>query len=214
MKRKFSRSLIALLGIALYAVAPAQAALGRATADFDNARPNRGETPYGRLVADSLRAAANADAALISAETLKSGTLKAGAIEQADVDALLSYGDDEVVTVNVTGAKLRDAFEQAVREYPTGFSGFLHGANISVTFTGQGGPPRVTSVRVNGRELGAGDSVRIAMPVGLANNAGYSKFWDGRSAARSNTKVRQAVANYITQRREVSPDATSRVAPR
>ena len=141
MKRTLIQAAVALLG-AVLCIVPSQAA-GRATADFDNLRPNKGETAFGRLVADSARAAANADLALINAGSLKSGTLKAGNVEAGQIDALLAY-DDEVVTVTVSGAKLREALEQAVREYPTGDKGFLHGAGLSVSF-GQGAPPRVMS---------------------------------------------------------------------
>ncbi len=211
MKPTFYRAFVALLAVALW-MAPAQAA-GRATADFDNARPNKGETAFGRLVADSVRAAANADLALINAGSLKAGTLKAGAIEPAQIDALLAY-DDEVVTVTVSGAKLREALEQAVREYPTGDKAFLHGAGLSVNF-GQGAPPRVTSLRVNGRDVAPTDTLRVAMPKGLANGAdGYFKFWDGRSAAPSGTKVSQAMMNFVTKSKTVSPDPNARIAPR
>ena len=215
MTRIFSRYFSVVLGLALLAAAPAHAALGRATADFDNARPNKGETAFGRLVADSLRGATGADLALINAGALKSGVLKAGSIEQAQIDALLAFGDDDVVTVNVSGAQLRSALENAVREYPTGDVAFLHGAGLSVTFSGQGAPPRISSLRVNGREVNAGDTFRVAMPISLANGAdGYFKFWSGQNAPRAGVKVRQAVANFIAQRREVSPDSNPRIAPR
>jgi len=215
MTRTFFRFLPAVLGMALLMATPAHAALGRATADFDNARPNKGETAFGRLVADSLRGATGADLALINAGALKAGSLKSGAVEQAQIDALLAFGDDDVVTVTISGTQLRAALENAVREYPTGDVAFLHGAGLSVTFSGQGGPPRILSLRVNGRDVNPGDNFRVAMPVSLANGAdGYFKFWNGQNAPRAGVKVRQAVANFIAQRREVSPDTNPRIAPR
>lgn len=211
MKCSFSRTAFALLGLVLSTVS-LQAA-GHATADFDNARPNKGETAFGRLVADSARAAVNADLALVNAGSLKAGSLKAGNVEQAQIDALLAY-DDEVVIVTVSGAKLREALEQAVREYPTGDNGFLHGAGLSASFA-QGAPPRIQSLRVNGRDVAPNDTFRVAMPKGLANGAdGYFKFWDGRSAVPSGTKVSRAIMNFITQSKNVSPDPTARIAPR
>lgn len=214
MKTKFLRTFWLCLGLACaLGMVPAQAALGRASADFDNDRPNKSETAWGRLVTDSMRAAAGSDVALINAGALRRGTLRAGDVEQPAIDALLNFGDDDVVTLTVTGAQLREALERAVREYPTGDVAFLHGSGLNVAFKGQGGPPRVVSVNVNGREVGAQDTIRVAMPVSLANDA-YFNVWNGQQRKSAGVKVRQAVANLVTQRRTVSPDPTSRIAPR
>lgn len=192
---------------------PSQAALGRATADFDNEKPNKSETAWGRFVADGLRVTAGSDLALINAGALRSGKLRAGAIEQEAIDALLNFGDDDIVTLTVTGAQLREALERAVREYPTSDVAFLHGSGLSVSFNGRGGPPRIVSLRVGSREVGAGDSLRVAMPVSLANDA-YFNIWSNVQRQSARVKVRQAVANYITQRKTVSPEAAARIAPR
>ena len=192
---------------------PAWAALGRATADFDNARPNKSETAFGRLTADSIKAATGADAAVVNAGALKSGTLRAGDIEQAAIDALLKYGDDDVVTVTVTGAQLREAFERAVREYPTGDDAFLHASGLTVTFNGNGGPPRVASLKLNGRDVAAGDTIRLAMTASLANDT-YFKVFNGLRSQPANVKVRGALANTISRLRTVSPDNTPRVSAR
>jgi hypothetical protein len=208
MKRVLSWALVFFVTF----MAPSWAA-GRATAEFDNARPEKSETAWGRLVADSLRAASNADAALINAGALKRGSLKAGEVEQGAIDALLHFGDDDVVTLTLTGAQLREAFERAVREYPTADVAFLHAAGLNVEFKATGAPPRILSLRVNGRDVGAGDTVRVAMPVSLANDA-YFNVWSGAKSQSAKTKVRQAVANYIAQRKTVSPETTARVMTR
>src|SRR5690606_19483026 len=77
------------------------APVGRATAEIENARPERGETAFGRLAADALRAAANSDIALVNAGALRRGKINAGPVEQADIDALLSFNADEVVTITI-----------------------------------------------------------------------------------------------------------------
>lgn len=217
MKLFFGRTLqvglVLACAFALLGALPVQAALGRATADFDNQRPNKSETAWGRLVADGLRAAAGSDVALINAGALRSGTLQAGDVEQAAIDALLNFGDDDVVTLTVTGAQLREALERAVREYPTADVAFLHGSGLNVSFKGQGGPPRIVSVNVKGREVGAQDTIRVSMPVSLANDA-YFNVWTGAARQSARVKVKQAVANYITQRKTIAPDGTARIAPR
>src|SRR5207253_2776607 len=97
--------------------------------------------------------------------------------------------------------------------YPTADVAFLHGSGLSVSFKSQGGPPRVTSLNVGGREVGAGDTIRVAMPVSLANDA-YFNVWSNAARQSARVKVRQAVANYIAQRKTVSPDGAARIAPR
>ena len=198
---------------AMLTVAPAWAALGRATADFDNARPNKGETAFGRLTADSIKSAAGADAAVVYAGALKAGTLQAGDIEQIELDALLKYGDDEVVTVTVTGAQLREAFERAVREYPTGDDAFLHASGLTVVFNGTGGPPRVVTLKVNGRDVAPTDIIRLAMTASLANDT-YFKVFNGLRSLQANVKLRGALANHISRLKTISPDNTPRVSAR
>lgn len=210
---KTSVFLWCLCVLATIAASPSRAALGRATADFENSKPNKSETAWGRLTTDAMRVAAGSDVALINAGALRSGTLRAGAIEQEAIDALLNFGDDDVVTLTVTGAQLREALERAVREYPTSDVAFLHGSGLSVSFNGRGGPPRIVSLRVGGREVGAGDSLRIAMPVSLANDA-YFNVWNNAGRQSARVKVRQAIANYIVQRKTISPEGATRITPR
>lgn len=211
--RMFQFVLVLICVLSAFSALPAQAAIGRATADFDNHKPNKSETAWGRLTADSLRAAAGSDVAVVNGGALRSGTLKAGEIEQAAIDALLNFGDDDVVTLTITGAQLHEALERAVREYPTADVAFLHGSGLSVSFKGQGGPPRITSVNVGGREVGAQDTIRVAMPVSLANDA-YFNVWSNAGRQSARVKVKGAIANYIAQRKTVSPDGNPRIAPR
>ncbi|MDQ3813754.1 MAG: 5'-nucleotidase C-terminal domain-containing protein, partial [Armatimonadota bacterium] len=195
---------------------PAQAAaIGKATADFDNERPGKNETAWGRLAADALRSAAKADIALIAAGSLKPGTLKAGPIQAPDVSALLNFGDDDVVTLTITGAQLRAALERAAQAYPDSSPAFLHTAGIHAQFNAQAPiNRRITMVRVHGREVSDGDSFVVAMPVSLAEGgAGYFTIWKGQSAKRMGTSLRAAVANFIKARGDVSPDPTPRFAP-
>jgi len=128
------------------------APVGTATADFDNERPNKHETAWGRLVGDALRRAAKSDIAVIDAGSLQRGTLKAGPIEAADLGALLVFGDDDVVTLTITGAQLRAALERAAQAYPDASPAFLHSSGLQAQFNAQAPiNRRVTLVRVDGR---------------------------------------------------------------
>ena len=162
----------------------AQAApVGRATADFDNARPDKSETAWGRLVADALREETHADIALVNAGALKKGTLKAGTIQQADVDALLSFGADETVTMSISGAQFKAALERAVAAFPTGSPSFLHGSGFVATFNPQApANRRIVDLRVAGQVVGDAQTFVAAMPVALAEGSGGYFLVDLRTA--------------------------------
>jgi 2',3'-cyclic-nucleotide 2'-phosphodiesterase (5'-nucleotidase family) len=190
-----------------------QTKIGRATADFLNARFDRGETAWGRLVADALRSTAKTDIALVNAGTLESGTLKAGNIGQDDIAALLSFGDDNVATIQISGAQLRQALERAVGAYSTGSPAWLHLSGVSATFNaGAKSGGRITSLRVGGHDVRDSDSFSVAMPISLAEGgSGYYKAWNKAAVNDLGLTLTQAVVNYVRAHHEISPDNTARV---
>lgn len=205
-------SLCALLLLANLAVA---APLGRASADFDNLRPQKNETAFGRLVADAMRAATNADIALINAGALKSGVLHAGEVSSSQINALLSFPDDDIGSITITGAQLRAALERAVQAYPTGSPAFLHGSGFTATFNTQAPTNnRLTMVRINGREVQNGDTISVAMPMPLiSGNSGYFTIWPNAKAMQTNISISVAIGKLFQTQGSVVPDETPRLAP-
>jgi 2',3'-cyclic-nucleotide 2'-phosphodiesterase (5'-nucleotidase family) len=189
--------------------------VGVAKADFDNSRPDKTETDWGRLVADATRVAAQADIALVFSGALRRGSLRAGPIESTAVNALLSFGDDEVVSLTITGAQLRAALERAVQAYPDSSPAFLHCAGFVAAFNAQAPTNRrVTMVRFQGREVENRDTLTVAMPISLAQGAaGYFTIWKGEAAKGAGTSMSGAVIDYIRERNAVTPDDTPRFAP-
>ena len=205
-------SIFLLFAIATSALA---APIGRAAADFGNARPDRNETAWGRLVADAILDSTKADIALVSAGALKAGVLRAGDISQAQINALLSFPGDDVVTITISGAQLRAALERAVQAYPTGSNAFLHGAGFTAAFNTQAPTnERWTMLRINGREVQNGDSIQAAMSAPLARGAdGYSTIWPDAKIEKSNATVSRAIADWIKSKGTVSPENAPRFAP-
>jgi len=206
---------LAILLVPLCALAGgplAAAPIGRATADFDNARPEHAETAFGRLAADALRNQTKADIALVSAGAMRRGKISAGAIEGANIDALLSFGDDEIVVLSITGAQLRAALERAVQAYPTNSPAFLHSSGFISEFNAQAAiNRRVTMVRINGREVSDGDNLKVAMPISLAEGAdGFFTIWNTKNVTRTGNSFSKTLASHIRARGEISPDATVR----
>lgn len=208
-----------LLAMAL-CLSPARLAwaqpVGRAAAAFPNLKATRQETAWGRLVADALQSAGQADLALINAGALRRGTLSAGSIENADLAALLSFGEDSVVTLSLSGAQIRAALERAASVYPTGSPAFLHGAGFEATFDASApSGKRVSSIRVAGRPLDDEATYAVAMPVALAEGAaGYFNIWSGAKARKSNQSLIDALAAYIRGKGEVSPQDAPRFGPK
>lgn len=205
-----------LLLTLLVAFAPAHAAsYGRARSAFENTRPDKNETAWGRLVADAIRESARADIALLNAAALRKGTLAAGEIGDEQINALLAFPDDDVVTITISGAQLRAALERAVQAYPTGSTAFLHGSGFSAQFNAQAPTnERLTLLRIAGREVRDGDSIRAAMPMGLAQGgSGYFTIWNADKAARADVSLAMAVGDYVQARSEISPDKAARLAP-
>lgn len=201
------------------AALPAWAApVGKATAAFDNARPDKGETAWGRLAADALRSATRADVALLNAASLNRGALRAGPIEAEAIAALLAFPDDEVVTMTLSGAQLRAALEYAVKDYATPSPRFLHSAGLTATFNARApANSRLASLRVNGREVADADSFTVAMPRGLAQGgAGFYTVWSeaqAKAARRAGVSVSAAVTSFVSSRGEIAPDDKVRVTP-
>lgn len=195
---------------------PAQAqAVGRASSDILNLKPNRQETPWGRLVADAVQLAGKSDIAVINAGALRAGTLEAGEVESGDIGALLSFGEDNVVTLSLSGTQIRAALERAASAYPTGSPAFLHCAGLTATFdAGLPAGKRVTQVLVAGRALDDGSTYATAMPVSLAEGAaGYFNIWSGAQARPSQVTLQDAVADYFRAKKEVAPTSAARFAP-
>lgn len=209
------KSCVTLMCLLLMAARVQAAPIGRATADFDNARPGKAETSWGRFVADSLRSGTRADIALVNAGALQSGTLKQGDISAADVDALLSYGADNVVTMTISGAQLRAALERGVSAHPTNSPAFLHAAGLTANFDSQApAGRRIREVRVNGQPLRDDAAFVCAMPVALAEGAGgYFAIWNGQADTPSGSTLRETVLSLIRARQTISPDQAPRIAP-
>ncbi len=188
--------------------------LGRASDDFPNLRANKGETPFGRLVADALLSQSGADCALINAGALKSGTLGQGTIETSDLEALLSFSDDDVATLSLSGAQLKAALERAASVFPTGSPAFLQVAGLRARFDSNLAPgKRVSAISVRGKALDEGATYAVAMPSSLAEGAaGFFNIWNGAQKRATGASLMQDLSAYISSKGDVAPDVTARFA--
>lgn len=205
--------LLSLLFVASASFAAPAAPIATATADIENVAPGRAETAWGRLVSDALRSAGKTDLALVNAGSLSSGTLKAGTINQQQIDALLSFPNDDVVILPVTGTALRSAVELSLRAYPTSSPAFLQGSGWEGTFNSQApAGKRLTSLKVNGQDVSPNATYQVTMPVSLAQGTnGYFAYWNDSSSRSLKTSISTVVTNYLREKHVVSPTNVERL---
>ena len=212
--KKWLSRWVAVASLMVLQLAAFAAPVGKAAADFDDAKPDRGETAWGKLVSDALRLESHADIALVNAGALKRGTLKAGPIEPAAIDELLTFGDDDVVLIDLSGAQLRKGLERAVQAYPEASVAFLHCSGLTAQFNPQAPGDRITLMRFNGHEIDNKDVFKVAMPVSLAEgSAGYFTLWNANGAQHTGSSMRKTVIDYIRSQHTIAPSEDARLAP-
>jgi len=172
------------------------------------------ETSLGDLVADSVRDAYGAQAALIPGGGLREVSIPSGKIESTDVLQVLQYRDDPIVVVEVTGSQIVKALERSVSISPQKNLGFLQVSGISFGFaTGAQASSRVSSVVVDGEQVSGDTRYRVAMPTALANgDYGYFTVWGGALKPMTNGQtIAQAVTKFLSGRSTIDYRSQNRI---
>jgi 2',3'-cyclic-nucleotide 2'-phosphodiesterase (5'-nucleotidase family) len=135
------------------------------------------ESVLGDIVTDAIRAGTGAEVALLNAGTLRlEQAIPPGPITNHALEALLPFSDQtRVVTLPLSGARLRSVLEHGVSQQILRTGGFLQVSGISFTFD----PARPSGRRLvgdikrsNGKILGAGDTVSVALNAYTACQGG------------------------------------------
>lgn len=198
--------LLAAMALALLIAAGsafAQVSQAQSASPLGNKDAAKVETAVGDLVADAIREATDSNIAFVAASDLKqkNDPIAAGTVTSADIAGLISYPEDPLAKVQLTGKAVRQALEKAISIYPHPNLGFIQVSGISFTFdpkksTGQ----RVTSITVGGSPISDTATYTIGMTNSLANGAlGYWKVWskDDVKQRYTETSITQAITNYL-----------------
>jgi 2',3'-cyclic-nucleotide 2'-phosphodiesterase (5'-nucleotidase family) len=187
--------------------------LGTATGPLEAERPREKACTLGDLVADAARASVLADLALIQASQLRSKVIPAGDLTRAVLSGSLSYPDEEVVLVEMSGEQLRAALERGISMLPKPSTAFLQVSGIRVTFRSEAPPgQRLAEVRVGREVLSPGKAYRAAMPSSLAKGAlGYFRIFDGLEVKQTGPALVDALCDYIRAEGTISPSAEPRL---
>lgn len=146
--------------------------VGRATLPIDarDAVGRRQESLLGDLVTDAMRAGTGADVAVLNAGTLRlDDVIRPGPLSNYQLESIFLFADEtRVLSVPMTGARLRTILEHGVADSSLGKGGFLQVSGVSFTYN----PAAPSGSRIQGEVrraaggvLGAGDTVRVAVPV-------------------------------------------------
>ncbi|HEY3414208.1 MAG TPA: 5'-nucleotidase [Armatimonadota bacterium] len=188
-------------------------ALGTSTSVITGTGARAAETSAGNLIADALKAAVRADAALVPADAVAPATIAKGPISRDALKSVLQDPDDEVAVISLTGAQLRVALERSVSMHPKPFDGLLQVSGIYVEFdSGRSPGPRLLKVTVNGAALDANRKYRIAAPYTLASGGlGYYRMWPDKEIVRTGKSVLDGLAAYVAAQHTVSPRVEGRL---
>jgi hypothetical protein len=217
MSRMLIISVIVLLMVAGGSLAAVQAVTIQSQAALGNQDVEKAETGVGDLVADCVRAELNTDIALIAASELKakSPPFPVGKLSSDDIAALVSYPDDPLAELLLTGKAVRQALDRAVSMYPQPNLGFLQVSGLEFTFDpSKNVGERVTSVTVGGAPLIDSRTYTVAVTNSMANGAlGYWKVWSAGEVKyrHPNENIVKAAVDYLTGKKTIDYGSLKRI---
>jgi 2',3'-cyclic-nucleotide 2'-phosphodiesterase (5'-nucleotidase family) len=204
-------SYIAKLGIEL------DAEIGTSLVPLDGVaqRLRSAETNLGNLVADAMRAEAQADLAIVNAGGIRGDRVRpAGPITRRDILEAHPFSNS-VCKVAMPGRVILQALNSGVSKLPAAAGQFpqVSGLTMRVDANAPAGD-RVRDVRVQGAPLDLDKRYTVAMPdFVLLGGDGYGMFVSQEVLTRpeSGKRMAQALEEYIAARREVSPTLDGRI---
>ena len=173
------RWLIIWVSVLCLAIAAHAAELGKTLVPLDAGKVATEETAFGNFVADAVRAAAGADAAIVHAMAFRANALiPVGMVDEQAVRNSLASPSRTICVLKLTPAQLRNVMLRSLNKYPNANPAFLQVSGMKVVFDGKAPTAnRVASIAIDGKTLDLADNkttFKVAMPQELALGAvGY-----------------------------------------
>ena len=174
------RWLIIWLGAICMTALPAGAAdLGKTLVALDGSKVAIEETVFGDFVADAVRNAGEADAAILHAMAFRSNALiPVGVVDEQALRNSLASPSSRIAILKLTPAQLRNVMQRSLTKYPNPNMAFLQFSGMRVTFNDANPPAaRVATITIGEKKLDLTDNktqFTVAMPRELALGAvGY-----------------------------------------
>ena len=203
--------------------------MGETAVDLDGEQTRLQETNLGDLVADVMRAATGAEAALINGGSIRT-SIHRGPIKAKEVYAALPF-DNYLVAIRLTGKQLREALEHGVSGLEDKAGRFPQVSGLTFTFS-RTAPvgDRVRDITVNGKPLDPGQEYVVATNDFLAAGGdGYRAFGEALKAGEGYREqggaltsknlayvnpgawLRDLVIDYIKSNHKISPLVEGRI---
>jgi 5'-nucleotidase/UDP-sugar diphosphatase len=166
-----------------------QRTIGETQVDLDGEHVRTRETNLGDFVADVLRQAAGAEAAIINGGTIRTGMVQ-GKITVKDIYAVLPF-DNYLVAISLTGAQVKAALEHGVARLEEPVGSFPQVSGLTFTYS-RSAPAgfRVKEVTVGGQPLDAQKEYVVATHDYLvAGGDGYTVFGEALKSAGDYTNL-------------------------
>ncbi len=190
--------------------------IGRAAVFLDGERgPVRSqETNLGNLISDAVREYAGTDVAVINGGNIR-GSINVGPITLGDAFRVLAF-DNTIVTLQLTGAQLREALENGVSMVEQGAGRFPQVSGMSYVFErARAAGARVVEVRVAGAPLDPGRLYSVATNDFLADGGdGYGVFRAGRQRRDTQKDLRDLFIEYLRRAQVAAPRTDGRITAR
>ena len=174
--------------------------VGRTAVPIDarDAAGRHRESLLGDLVTDAMRSGTSADVALLNAGTLRlDDVIRPGPLTNYQLESIFLFSDEtRVLTVPLSGERLREVLEHGVADGSLGKGGFLQVSGVSFHYD----PARPSGSRLEGELRGpdggvleADDTVEVAVPVYPACEGGDGyDIPEARPACSTRTRAPRA----------------------
>ena len=166
-----------------------QRVIGETQVDLDGEHVRTGETNLGDFVADVMRQAAGAEAAIINGGSIRT-SIPQGKITVKDIYAVLPF-DNYLVAISLTGAQIKAALEHGVARLEEPLGSFPQVSGLTFTYS-RSAPAgaRVKDVTVGGRPLDPQKEYVVATNDYLvAGGDGYTVFGEALKSAGDYTNL-------------------------
>ncbi len=181
--------------------------VGHTTVPLDGEREHvrSRETNLGNAITDAMRLVSGAPIALQNGGGIRA-SIDAGDITLAEILQVLPFGN-EVATVELTGAQLREILQRSVSE-PRPHGGFLQVSGLKIVVEND----RLVEVLVGDKPLDDNETYLVATNAFLMEGGdGYETFTRGRNQYYVGTKLDTAFVQYLAEMGSIAPEIEGRI---
>ena len=175
------------------------------------------EVAIGSLAADAIRASAKTDAAIIPAAAFKKASIPAGEVTSQMLIAALTFPDDTISILELTGKDIIAALEKSVSIFPQKNLGFLQISGVEFSFDpALPSSKRVLSVKLGNKPLQDNVTYKVATSSSLANGAlGYWRIWNKEQIRqKTNVTLGKAIESFLAATPTLDYRRTDRIIAR